>query len=58
MAEQMHLATRLPSSSDPFGDAFLAGPYPHHEILLDAGPLVLLEACDAWATGRSVGTAR
>lgn len=58
MAEQMQLAVRLPPSFDPFGDAFLADPYPHHQMLRDAGPLVFLEAYDAWATGRADVIAR
>ena len=55
MAEQMHLAARLPPNFDPFGDAFLADPYPHHEILRDAGPLVFLEAYDAWGLKKFMG---
>ena len=40
------------SALDPFGDAFLSDPYPYHEKLREAGPLVFLDSHDAWATGR------
>ena len=52
MAEQIGTVPSLPPSFDPFGDAFLGDPHPHHETLREAGPLVYLKAHDAWATGR------
>ena len=47
MAEQMSLAASLPPSFDPFGDAFLGDPYPHHKTLREAGPLVFLILSEA-----------
>lgn len=52
MTEQIDVAQALPPAFDPFGDAFLSDPYPYHEKLREAGPLVFLEAHDVWATGR------
>lgn len=40
------------SDIDPFDDTFLANPYPFHEQLREAGPVVWLERYGIWATGR------
>ena len=40
------------SSIDPFDDAFLADPYPFHERLREAGPVVWLERYGIFASAR------
>jgi cytochrome P450 len=40
------------SEIDPFSPAFLADPYPYHEQLREAGPVVRLTRYDAWAVFR------
>lgn len=40
------------SDIDPFGDAFLTDPYPHHEALREAGPVVYLAAHGVYAMAR------
>lgn len=37
---------------DPFGEAFLADPYPYHVQLRDAGPVVWIEQYQAYAMAR------
>jgi 4-methoxybenzoate monooxygenase (O-demethylating) len=37
---------------DPYSTEYLIDPYPFHEELREAGPVVWLEAYDVWATGR------
>jgi 4-methoxybenzoate monooxygenase (O-demethylating) len=37
---------------DPFDEAFLANPYPHHQALRDAGPLCWLPAIGAYGVAR------
>lgn len=37
---------------DPYSTEYLIDPYPFHEELREAGPVVWLEAHDVWATGR------
>jgi len=37
---------------DPFSDEFLTDPYPSHEILREAGPVVWLEKYGVWAVAR------
>jgi 4-methoxybenzoate monooxygenase (O-demethylating) len=37
------------SPVDPFGDDFLAAPYPHYADLRDAGAVVFLEHYGIWA---------
>ena len=44
-----HVAT---SEIDPFSREFLADPYPYHEQLREAGPVVRLARYDAWAVFR------
>jgi cytochrome P450 len=40
------------SAIDPFSHAFLRDPYPHHEALREAGPVVWLEQYGIWAMAR------
>jgi cytochrome P450 len=40
------------STIDPFSHAFLGDPYPHHEALREAGPVVWLEQYGIWTMAR------
>ena len=40
------------SSVDPFSHAFLNDPYPHHQAMREAGPVVWLEHYGVWAMAR------
>jgi 4-methoxybenzoate monooxygenase (O-demethylating) len=40
------------STVDPFSNEFLNNPYPHHETLREAGPVVWLERYGIWAMAR------
>jgi cytochrome P450 len=40
------------STIDPFSHAFLSDPYPHHESMREAGPVVWLEQYGIWAMAR------
>jgi 4-methoxybenzoate monooxygenase (O-demethylating) len=40
------------STIDPFSNEFLNNPYPHHETLREAGPVVWLERYGIWAMAR------
>jgi cytochrome P450 len=40
------------STIDPFSNEFLNDPYPHHETLREAGPVVWLERYGIWAMAR------
>jgi 4-methoxybenzoate monooxygenase (O-demethylating) len=40
------------STIDPFSHAFLNDPYPHHEAMREAGPVVWLEQYGIWAMAR------
>jgi 4-methoxybenzoate monooxygenase (O-demethylating) len=40
------------STIDPFSHGFLDDPYPHHEAMREAGPLVWLEQYGIWAMAR------
>src|ERR1700735_4874855 len=40
------------SSIDPFSQAFMRDPYPHHQAMRDAGPVVWLEHYGVWAMAR------
>ena len=40
------------STVDPFSHAFLRNPYPHHQGLREAGPVVWLEQYGIWAMAR------
>ena len=46
------LVERAVSSVDPFSHAFLENPYPHHEAMREAGPVVWLERYGIWAMAR------
>lgn len=51
MSEQATLS-RPVSTADPFSHAFLRDPYPYHEALREAGPVVWLERYGIWAMAR------
>src|SRR6202045_2693275 len=51
MSDQATLS-RPVSTVDPFSHAFLRDPYPHHERLREAGPVVWLEQYGIWAMAR------
>jgi cytochrome P450 len=44
--------SRPVSTADPFSHGFLRDPYPHHEALREAGPVVWLERYGIWAMAR------
>ena len=44
--------SRPVSTVDPFSHGFLSDPYPHHEALREAGPVVWLEQYGIWAMAR------
>jgi len=44
--------SRPVSTVDPFSHAFLNDPYPHHEALREAGPVVRLEQYGIWTMAR------
>lgn len=46
------LVERAVSSVDPFSHAFLENPYPQHEAMREAGPVVWLERYGVWAMAR------
>jgi cytochrome P450 len=46
------IVERPTSAIDPFSHAFLENPYPHHESLREAGPVVWLEHYGIWAMAR------
>ena len=43
---------RLVTGIDPFSHAFLSDPYPHHEAMRAAGPVVWLDHYGIWAMAR------
>ncbi len=51
MSNQATLS-RPVSTVDPFSHAFLRDPYPHHQALREAGPVVWLEQYGIWAMAR------
>ena len=51
MSNQATLS-RPVSTVDPFSHAFLNDPYPHHEALREAGPVVWLEQYRIWTMAR------
>ena len=51
MSDQATL-NRPVSTADPFSHVFLHDPYPHHEALREAGPVVWLERYGIWAMAR------
>jgi hypothetical protein len=46
------MTDRPVSAIDPFSHAFLSDPYPHHEVMREAGPVVWLEQYGIWAMAR------
>ena len=46
------IADRPVSDIDPFSHAFLSDPYPHHQAMREAGPVVWLEHYGIWAMAR------
>jgi cytochrome P450 len=46
------IVERPASAIDPFSHAFLENPYPHHESLREAGPVVWLDHYGIWAMAR------
>lgn len=40
------------SDVDPFSDAFLSDPYPYHEALREAGPVIRIERYGIWGMAR------
>jgi 4-methoxybenzoate monooxygenase (O-demethylating) len=46
------MVSRPVSTVDPFSHAFLHDPYPHHEQLREAGPVVWLEQYGIWTMAR------
>jgi cytochrome P450 len=46
------ISSRPISAVDPFSHAFLHDPYPHHEAIREAGPVVWLEQYGIWAMAR------
>ncbi|MDB5608946.1 MAG: cytochrome [Bradyrhizobium sp.] len=51
MSDQTTLS-RPVSTIDPFSHGFLRDPYPHHEALREAGPVVWLEQYGIWTMAR------
>jgi cytochrome P450 len=51
MSDQATLS-RPVSTADPFSHGFLRDPYPYHEALREAGPVVWLERYGIWAMAR------
>jgi cytochrome P450 len=52
MASEQTTLSRPVSSVDPFSHGFLLDPYPHHEALREAGPVVWLEQYGIWTMAR------
>jgi cytochrome P450 len=52
MASEQTTLSRPVSSVDPFSHGFLHDPYPHHEALREAGPVVWLEQYRIWTMAR------
>jgi cytochrome P450 len=52
MASEQTTLNRPVSSVDPFSHAFLQDPYPHHQALREAGPVVWLEQYGIWTMAR------
>jgi hypothetical protein len=52
MASEQTTLSRPVSSVDPFSHDFLHDPYPHHEALREAGPVVWLEQYGIWTMAR------
>jgi cytochrome P450 len=52
MASDQSTLSRPVSTVDPFSHEFLRDPYPHHEALREAGPVVWLEKYRIWTMAR------
>jgi len=52
MASEQNTLSRPVSSVDPFSHDFLHDPYPHHQELREAGPVVWLEQYGIWTMAR------
>ena len=52
MASEQTTLSRPVSLIDPFSHAFLHDPYPHHQALREAGPVVWLEQYGIWTMAR------
>ena len=52
MASDQAVLSRPVSTIDPFSHGFLSDPYPHHEAMREAGPVVWLEQYGIWAMAR------
>jgi hypothetical protein len=52
MASEQSTLSRPVSSVDPFSHDFLHDPYPHHQELREAGPVVWLEQYGIWTMAR------
>ena len=52
MASEQTTLSRPVSSVDPFSHDFLDDPYPHHQALREAGPVVWLEQYGIWTMAR------
>ena len=52
MASDQATLSRPVSTVDPFSHEFLHDPYPHHEALREAGPVVWLEQYGIWTMAR------
>jgi cytochrome P450 len=52
MASEQTTLSRPVSSVDPFSHGFLQDPYPHHQALREAGPVVWLEQYGIWTMAR------
>jgi 4-methoxybenzoate monooxygenase (O-demethylating) len=52
MASEQTILSRPVSSVDPFSHGFLHDPYPHHQALREAGPVVWLEQYQIWTMAR------
>jgi cytochrome P450 len=52
MASEQTTLSRPVSTVDPFSHGFLHDPYPHHEALREAGPVVWLEQYQIWTMAR------
>ena len=52
MASEQTTMSGPVSTVDPFSHGFLSDPYPHHEALREAGPVVWLEQYQIWTMAR------
>jgi cytochrome P450 len=52
MASEQTTLSRPVSSVDPFSHGFLYDPYPHHQALREAGPVIWLEQYGIWTMAR------